>query len=148
MPKPPGDSTVAVGRRFSITDWNARTGRTAMNLYKIRTRFVLVALVLMILPCASYCQALSKQNIIDLHRAAVDDSVLIQKVAHDGIDFEMSSETILELQKDGISSEVMKALLSANANSATTARYSHFVPGRQICGARRPPGGRVTIASR
>lgn len=88
-----------------------------MNLLKTRTRFVLFALAFIMTPCTLYSQALSKQNVIDLHRAAVDDSVLIQKIASDGIDFEMSSDNIIELNKEGISSNVMKALITAAAKT-------------------------------
>ena len=97
-----------------------------MNPLKARTRFVLFALVFIVTPYSLYSQTLSKQNVIDLHRAAVDESVLIQKIASDGIDFEMSSDNIIELNKEGISSNVMKALITASAKTTAHADFRNL----------------------
>jgi hypothetical protein len=60
--------------------------------------------------------ALSKEKIIALKNAGVSDSVLIQQIQKDGINFEMNADATLELKNSGVSNEVLQALLTAKVD--------------------------------
>jgi len=55
---------------------------------------------------------LSKQQLLDLHKAGIGDSVVIDAISRQGISFDPSSEVLVELKAAGFSDEVLKALLS------------------------------------
>jgi hypothetical protein len=76
--------------------------------------------LLLVLTVASYGQALSKQNVIDLQKAGVEESLIIAQVTKDGIAFDFSAIALLELKKAGVSDAVLKSLLSARVVETNT----------------------------
>jgi hypothetical protein len=73
---------------------------------------LILALMLALLGTASG-QALSKADVLEMQAAGLDKSVLIKKIGRDGISFDMSADTILELKKASVPIEVINALLDA-----------------------------------
>ena len=59
--------------------------------------------------------ALSKEKLVALKNAGLNDSVLIQQIQKDGIGFDMNADTTLELKNVGFSNEVLQALLQASS---------------------------------
>jgi len=75
---------------------------------------ILRALLLtLLLAPVLFAQALSKQDVIELKKAGVDDRVLIQQIQKDGISFELNAATTIELKGLGVSDDVLSALLSS-----------------------------------
>jgi len=81
-------------------------------------RILEALLTLVILAPSLLAQSLSKQDLIDLKKAGVDNEVLIQQIQKDGIGFEMNAATTIELKNLGLSDEVLSALLNVKTSSA------------------------------
>lgn len=82
--------------------------------------FVIVMMVLQVSVLAqSSSSALSREKLVALKNAGVSDSVLIQQIQKDGISFDMTADTTLELKNTGFSNDVLQALLRASSNSGT-----------------------------
>lgn len=64
--------------------------------------------------------AISKDQLIALRNAGLGDSVLIEQIKKDGISFEMTPDTTLELKKAGFSDEVLGALLQVGSKTLST----------------------------
>lgn len=62
--------------------------------------------------------ALSKEKLIALKNAGLNDSVLIQQIQKDGISFDMNADTTLELKNAGFSNDVLQALLQTSTKVA------------------------------
>lgn len=75
--------------------------------------------MLLLLAGTSLGQSLSKQNLIDLKKAGIADSVLIKQIEKDGISFEMSAAATIELKNLGFSDDVLSVLLSSSKNTVT-----------------------------
>ena len=80
-----------------------------------------VALMLLLFAGTSLGQPLSKQNLIDLKKAGISDSLLMKQIEKDGISFEMNAGTTIELKNLGFSDDVLSALLSSGKNTVTNA---------------------------
>jgi tetratricopeptide (TPR) repeat protein len=81
---------------------------------------VLLILTLLCFSPIASAQALSKQDILKLSSGGVADEIIIQKVQQDGIAFDMSADTILELRNAGLPNGVIKALISAKVSKTQT----------------------------
>ena len=71
--------------------------RTAPNK-RVSMKAPFVALMLLLFAGTSLGQSLSKQNLVDLKKAGISDSVLIKQIEKDGISFEMNAATTIELE--------------------------------------------------
>ena len=80
-----------------------------------------VALMLLLFAGTSWGQSLSKQNLIDLKKAGISDSVLMKQIDKDGISFEMNAATTIELKNLGFSDDVLSALLGSGKKTVTDA---------------------------
>jgi len=77
----------------------------------------MAALAFLLICSVRLCaQGLSKEDILKLHGAGLGSAVLVQQIGNDGISFEMTSETTLELKRLGLSDDVLSALLAASKN--------------------------------
>jgi hypothetical protein len=79
----------------------------------MRVRIFYAALLALLFVGPSFAQALSKQDLLDLRKSGVADSVLIKQIEKDGISFEMNSATTIELKNLGLSDDVLSALLGS-----------------------------------
>jgi tetratricopeptide (TPR) repeat protein len=94
----------------------SRGRRAALVLGRTMKLLPVSILLLLFLSPASFGQALSKQDLIDLKKAGVDKAVLIQQIQKDGINFEMSAATTIELKNLGFPDDVLSALLSSKTS--------------------------------
>src|SRR6266568_1050146 len=76
----------------------------------------LLCLILMVSPLLG----LSKEQLIKLHDAGVDDSVLLQRLQANGIDFQPTSESLTELRLAGLSESVITAITSTKVRPSST----------------------------
>ena len=90
--------------------------------------------------------ALSKDKLAALRTAGLSDSVLIQQIEKDGISFDMTADTTLELKGSGFSNDVLQALASCQQTGVicgSAGRASRLrrrsVSRRTIPRTRRPP---------
>jgi len=82
-------------------------------------RFILFGLALLNFTSANtlgqaVSNGISKEKLIALRNAGVNDSVLVQQIQKDGIAFDMNADTTLELKNAGFSNDVLQALLQAS----------------------------------
>jgi hypothetical protein len=75
-----------------------------------------ILLTIALLSIGSFGQSLSKQDVLDLKKAGVDKTVMIQQIQKDGINFEMNAATTIELKNLGFSDDVLSALLSSKTS--------------------------------
>jgi hypothetical protein len=66
--------------------------------------------------------ALTKEKLLALKEAGLSDAALIQQINNDGIGFEMTADTTLELKKAGVSNDVLQTLLQASSRTSISAR--------------------------
>jgi hypothetical protein len=73
-------------------------------------RIVLITLVVM-LTAASSAWAFWVKDVIDMHKAGVADSLIIQKIVYSGIRFTLSGADVKKLKEAGVSDAVISEML-------------------------------------
>jgi hypothetical protein len=105
-------------------------------------RFLCLVILVSISTSLAFAQtarhALSKEQLLALKNAGVNDSVLIAQIQRDGIDFDMTPDTTLELRTDGLSNNVLQTLFEvsskrgsdSNTNTTSDSIRTIYAAGR------------------
>lgn len=95
-------------------------------------KFVASACAGFLLLCSgtAVAETLSAEDIIMLSEMGLGDDAIIAKIESESAAFDLSTEEMIELKKRGVSSNVIAAMLSANANSES--EYSMDSPDPMV----------------
>ena len=65
----------------------------------------------------AFANGVTKQQLLDLQRAGVDESIIIQKINNDGVAFAVTTDDMIELRKAGFTNATIKVLLDKKSPS-------------------------------
>lgn len=74
---------------------------------------------------AQKTETLTNTSVINLHKAGLEDQIIISKINSSSTKFDLSTEGLIALKKGGLSKEVIQAMMDkASSKSATTSETS------------------------
>lgn len=73
-------------------------------------------------PAASVkSDALTNKSIIDLHKAGLDDEIILTKITQSKCAFDVSTDALIDLKSKGVSSDIIKAMMNKAEGKSLTA---------------------------
>lgn len=71
----------------------------------------LIGLVLLACPISGNAEPLSKQSVLQLSRVGLGDAAIVAKIEADKVDFDLSTDEMIALKDQGVSSEIIAAII-------------------------------------
>ncbi len=94
-----------------------------MSVVVVRRLFFLIAAVFLCVAAhgqtksaAPKSDALTNKAVIDLHKAGLDDEIILTKIAQSKCSFDLSTDALIDLKAKGVSPGIIKAMMNKSAS--------------------------------